>query len=144
MPCSGKRPSQRSVGKGGSGGANRAPTRTIRFWFCDKRYPAATGRTDCPFCSPRYPILRRARNRPVPSDLRAVSSGVKIQKQRKSRTAIWPCEVRPPKTSHETRFVLGDHYRNLLKEKFFFLGGRTRARTWDPLIKRHGLGLDFS
>jgi hypothetical protein len=24
------------------------PTRTIRFWFCSKRYPA-TGRTDCPF-----------------------------------------------------------------------------------------------
>jgi hypothetical protein len=27
------------------------PTRTIRFWFCSKRYPA-TGRADCPFCSP--------------------------------------------------------------------------------------------
>jgi hypothetical protein len=39
------------------------PTRTIRFWFCRKRYPAATGRTDRPFCSPKYPILRRARSR---------------------------------------------------------------------------------
>ena len=24
------------------------------------------------------------------------------------------------------------------------LGGRTRARTWDPLIKRHAAGIDFS
>src|SRR5262249_42112800 len=24
------------------------------------------------------------------------------------------------------------------------LGGRTRARTWDPLIKRHATGIDFS
>jgi len=29
-----------------------------------------------PFCSPWYPILRRASDRPVPIDLRAVSHGV--------------------------------------------------------------------
>ena len=117
--------------------------RTIRFWFCGKLYPAATSRPDCPFCSLYYPILRRARNRPIPSDLRAVSKGVKIQKLRKSRTAIWPCPS-TQKTSHETRFVLGRHFAKLLDKKVFFLGGRTRARTWDPLIKRHPIRIDFS
>ena len=43
-------------------------------------------------------------------------------------------DVRPRETSHETCFVLGDHFRSLLKAKGLF-GGRTRARTWDPLIK---------
>jgi hypothetical protein len=72
----------------GSGSESNPPTRTIRFWFCSKRYPAATGRTDCPFCSPLYPILRRARNRPVPSDLRAVS-----RYRSTGKVTHWPRDV---------------------------------------------------
>ena len=38
--------------------------------------------SDCPICTPQYPNLRRAGNRPIPTDLRAVSHGVRVQKQR--------------------------------------------------------------
>src|SRR6266704_1232173 len=40
--------------------------------------------SDCPICTPQYPNLRRAGNRPIPTDLRAVSHGVRVQKQRMS------------------------------------------------------------
>lgn len=56
--------------------------------------PWATGRIDCPFRSPQYPILRRAGDRPVPSNPRAVSNGVKTPKQWKSRTAVQLCDVK--------------------------------------------------
>lgn len=78
---------RRSVGGGPlvAGERLEPSTQTIRFWFCNTRYPAATGGTDCPFCSPQYPILRRAGNRPVPSDLRSVSNGVKIHCKEKTQ-----------------------------------------------------------
>jgi len=91
------------------------PTRTIRFCFCSKLYPA-TGKTDCPFCSLYYPTLRRARNRTAPSDLRAVSNGMKIQKQRKSGTAIWPSDhknvARDPFCSRTAESIAPAHQRH--------------------------------
>jgi hypothetical protein len=48
---------------------------------------------------------------------------VKIQKQRKSRTAIRSCDVRPQKTSHETCFFLGHHLAKGIGKEGFFLGG---------------------
>src|SRR5258708_4568474 len=39
----------------------------------------------------------------------------------------------------ERSALIQDHCKCLLR-----LGGRTRARTWDPLIKRHGLSIDIS
>src|SRR5262249_1984149 len=65
------------------------------------------------------------------------------QEKRISRTAIRPA-TSDQKASQETRFVPGDHSRNLLKERCLCLVGRTRARTWDPLIKRHAATIDFS
>ena len=44
--------------------------------------------SESPNCTLQYPNLRRARNRPVPVDLRAVSHGVKVQKQRIKRTWV--------------------------------------------------------
>ena len=68
-------------------------------------------------------------------DARAVVNVVKIRNQGKRRAASWPCEVRPKK--RRTRPLLfsavipGSHW-----QKRISVGGRTRARTWNPLIKR--------
>src|SRR5215831_13183453 len=35
-------------------------------------------------------------------------------------------------------------FREAIGQEGFFLGGRTRARTWNPLIKRHPIRIDFS
>ena len=40
----------------------------------------------------------------------------KIPRQ-KGRAAIWPCDARPQRTSHETRFVLNRHLAKLLETK---------------------------
>jgi hypothetical protein len=42
---------------------------------------------------------------------------------RKSSSRRTACDVRPQKTSHETRFVLGGHFPNLLRMKIFCLVG---------------------
>jgi hypothetical protein len=85
--------------------------------------------------SPQYSILRRACNRPVPIDMRAVSHGAKIQTRRKrarksklgSRSNFRTDQARLP----TKRPVLIRMHRNCL----ILLGGRTRARTWDPPIR---------
>jgi hypothetical protein len=79
-------------------------------------------RSNILFYDEQYPILRRARKRLVLSDLRAVSNGLKIQKQRKSRTAIRPRNI-DHKTSHETQSALNRHLAKPLETKDFSLVG---------------------
>jgi hypothetical protein len=57
---------------------------------------------------------------------------------------------RSGRTTSATKNVARDPFcsrplsREAIGKKGFLLGGRTRARTWDPLIKRHAVTIDIS
>jgi hypothetical protein len=88
--------------------------------------------TDCPFCSPQYPILRRSTC--------TVGSARSIERGEDTKTKEKPhSQSDRTKSDYEkrrTRPVWSQPTSGeAIGNQEFLLGGRTRARTWDPLIK---------
>jgi hypothetical protein len=104
-----------------SGGANRTPDPNNPVLVLQQAVPCGDAQNRLSVLLAPVSQSTTSTNRPVPSDLRVVSNGVKIQ--RKSRTAI-----RPQKTSHETRFVTTDWPSNICSYRAKRVWKSTRGR----------------